>query len=457
MENNIVEAKYYVKRNRVLTALIAITSAIVSLFVAGFCFSFSFKENYWFIAVAIYFILEGGSIIAPLFIKDDYKAMKFQGVSQIIGVVIFMPYLLFMILWNDANGTMDYSFLTYFILAAAAFIKAMLFTGSRIFINKDYHPMLHGYANGALITTLFLFAIIELIIVNNFYPGTTTAVFDNLLKEKPIWIYIIDIIINATLTIFAALLALSTAIRASTREELSTSNKIKHTIKWFADNEVGMFFGLIFTLYLAVLSIINMKQSFFYILLFIYYIGNVIIRATNYLLHKKIQRISDGNQIKDNRYSSWLLLLNALTYLFFSNVLVVAAIFMMIQKANVGSNIYLFLFMIIPMAIYRWITANKNIKRNRKDNNTYKLGVSLIGLVNVFFTILEVVAISCHELPIVWLRYVIIILAIIAAKISVIVVAFIFVIHWIRSMILNNRIKERRLAKQKREKEENDA
>ena len=211
-----------------------------------------------------------------------------------------------------------------------------------------------------------------------------------------------------------------------------------------------MFFGLMFTLYLAVLSIINMKQSFFYILLFIYYIGNVTIRITNYLLHKKIQKISQGNQIKDNRYSSWLLLLNALTYLLFSNVLVVAAIFMMINKADMGANIYLFLFFNIPMAIFRWISANKNVKKNRKENNTYRLGVSLIGLVNVFFTILEVVAISCHELPVVWLRYVIIILAVIVAKISVIVVAFIFIIHWIRSMILNSRRKERRLAKQQK-------
>ena len=191
--------------------------------------------------------------------------------------------------------------------------------------------------------------------------------------------------------------------------------------------------------------------------MFIYYIGNAIIRVANYLLHKKIQKISGDNQIKDNRYSSWLLLLNAITYLLFSNVLVVAAIFMMIQKANAGSNIYLFLFMIIPMAIIRWFMANKNIRANRKGNNTYRLGISLIGLVNVFFTILEVVAISCHELPVVWLRYVIIILAIIAVKISVIVVAFIFVIHWIRSMILNSRRKERRLAKLKKEQQEKDA
>ena len=441
----IVEANYYVKKNRELTTLMAIMSAFISLLVAGFCFSFAFKQNYWFIAVAFYFVLEGASIIAPLFIKDDYKAMKFQGVSQIISVIIFMPYLLFMILWNDANGTMDYSFFTYFIFAVAAFIKAMFFTGIRMFIKKDYHPMLNGYANGALISSFILLAIIELIIVNNFYPGTTTAVFDNLLKEKPIWIYIIDIITNATLTIFAALLALSTAIRAETREELSTTNKIKHTIKWFGDHEVSTFFGVLFTLYLAVLALINMKQSFFYILLFFYYIGNILIRLINYAWHKKIQQKCGDNQIKDNRLSSWILLFDAFTYLFFSNVLVLGAIFMMIQKANTGSNIYLFLFMTIPLAFFRFITANKNIKKNRKGNNTYRLGVSLIGLVNVFFTILEVVAISCHELPIVWLRYVFIILAIIVTKIAVIIVAFIFIIHWIRSIILNSRRKERKL------------
>lgn len=447
----IVEANYYVKKNRELTTLMAIMSAFISLLVAGFCFSFAFKQNYWFIAVAFYFVLEGASIIAPLFIKDDYKAMKFQGVSQIISVIIFMPYLLFMILWNDANGTMDYSFFTYFIFAVAAFIKAMFFTGIRMFIKKDYHPMLNGYANGALISSFILLAIIELIIVNNFYPGTTTAVFDNLLKEKPIWIYIIDIITNATLTIFAALLALSTAIRAETREELSTTNKIKHTIKWFGDHEVSTFFGVLFTLYLAVLALINMKQSFFYILMFVYYIGTATIRIINYLWHRRIKKKCGDNQIRDNRLSSWILLFDAFAYLIFSNVLVVAAIFMMIQKANAGTNVYLFLFFSVPMAIMRLVTTFKSIKANRKGNNTYKLGLSLGGLVALFFTILEIVAIGCHEFSVVLLRFSFIIIAIGAVKIAVIVVAIIFVIHWFRSIILNNRFRERKLKKKAEE------
>ena len=450
MEEKIIDnQEVNVKRDRGLCFMMALVSAFISLIVSGFCYFLSFIGNYWFIAIAVYFLLESASIIAPLFVKDDYKAMRLQGVSQILGVLLIMPYLLFMILWNDANGTMDYSFLTYAAFAIAAFMKAMIFTANRSMIKHDYHPLLHAYSNGALITTFYLLIIVELIIVNRFYPGSSAAIFDNLLKEKPIWIYIIDITINAIFTIFAALLALSTAIRAKTREELSTTGKIKHTIKWFSDHEISMFFGLIFTIYLAVLSIINMRQSFFYILLFIYYVGTASIRAINYLWHRKIQEKSENNPIKDNRLSSWILLFDALTYLAFSNVLVLAAIFMMIQKVNVGTNIYLFLFMIIPMAIMRLMTTGKSIKSNRKNNNTYRLGVSLIGLVSLFFTILEIVAISCHSMPIVWLRYVFIILAIIAAKIAVIVVAFIFVIHWIRSIILNRKSKERKYLKEK--------
>lgn len=456
MEETIIK-KEELKKNRDLCALMAGLSAFTSLLIAGYSVYLTVLGNFWFIAIAVCFLLECFFLIFPLFKPEDYQAMKLQGIGQILSVLILMPYLLFMILWNDPNHKMDYSAFMFLFFGVATVFKVLLYFVNRLLIKEDYHPLLHAYSNGSLISAFYIVIVVELTIVNIAYPGTTTSVFENVLREKPVWIYIIDILLNATLTVFAALLALSTLIRADTKEQLSTKGKLKHTAQWFSDHEISMFFGLMFTLYLAVLSIINMKQSFFYILLFIYYLGNAIIRVTNYLLHKKIQRISEGNQIKDNRYSSWLLLLNAVTYLLFSNVLVVAAIFMMIQKANVGSNIYLFLFMIVPMAIYRWFTANKNIRRNRRENNTYRLGISLIALVNVFFTILEVVAISCHELPVVWLRYVIIILAIIAAKISVIVVAFIFVIHWIRSMILNSKRKERRLAKLKREQEEKDA
>ena len=448
MEKNIENNKPN-QKNRSLSIIIAILSTLLSLVLAGYSIYLSALGNYWFIAIGFYFLFVTASIVWPLFKQDDYEAMHLQGVLEIIGVLFIMPYLIFMILWNDPNGLMKDSLITYLVLGISSGLFIGLYVISRLINKKDYQPLLHAYSNNGLIIASVLIVIIELIIVNYFYPGSSTAIFDNLLKEKPLWIYIIDILVNATMTVIVAFLALSTAIRADTKEELNTKGKIQYTLKWFTDHEISMFFTLLLTLYLAVLSIINMKQSFFYILLFIYYIGNATIRIINYVWHKKIQKICGDNQIKDNRLSSWILLFDAFTYLAFSDVLVVAAIFMMIQKANAGANIYLFLFMNVPLAIVRWFTANKSIRKNRRGNNTYRLGLSLIGLVNVFFTILEVIAISFHQLPIVWIRYVFIILAIIAVKIAVIVVAIIFVIHWIRSIILNRRSKERKYLKEK--------
>ena len=434
--------------SRASSVIIALLSTLVSIFIAGYCFYISSLGTFWFIPIGSYFALECLFIIIPLFIKDEYKAMRLQGIFQIITVVLIMPYLLFMILWNDANGVMDYSFFTYGAFAVSAALKVIISLISSIAISRNYRPLLHAYRNNGYIAAFYLGIIVELIVINQYYPGSSTAIFDNLLQEKPLWTYIISISVNAVSTIFAALLALSTAIRAKTQEQLTTGGKIKHTIKWFNDNEVSMFFGLIFTMYLAILALINMRQSIFYILLFAYYVGTASIRLINYIWHRLILKKVGDNQIRENRSSSWILLFDAFAYLLFSNVLVVGAIFMMIQKSNAGTNIYLFLFMIIPMAIMRFITSNKSIRKNRKDNNTYRLGVSLVGLVSVFFTILEIVAIACHEIHIIF-RFVFIITAIVAVKIAVIIVAIIFVVHWIRSIILNNRRKERRLRKQK--------
>ena len=434
---------------RAIGGLVAVVSAFMSLILGGFCFYLSVLGTWWFIPLGALFAVDGLFLIIPVFIKDAYKAMKVQGVIQIISVLLLMPYLLFMVLWNDPNGVMDYSYLTYLVFGSALLFKLILALFCRIAMKKNYHPFIHAVSNNGLIMVTYLVIVIELILMNKFFPGTTTSPFDNLLREKPIWSYIVSILVNAAMTIFAALLALSVAIRAETKEVLTTGGKIKHTIKWFNDNEVSMFIGLMFTLYLAVLALINMKQSFFYILMFVYYMGTATIRVINYLWHKRIQKKCGDNQIRDNRLSSWILLFDAFAYLIFSNVLVVAAIFMMIQKANAGANVYLFLFFSVPMAIMRFVTANKSIRANRRANNTYRLGVSLAGLVSVFFTILEIFAIAFHSFPIVWVRFVMIIMAIAAVKIAVIIVAFIFVIHWFRSIILNNRRRERRLAKQK--------
>ena len=435
--------------NKLLSTLIAGLSSAISLLIGVFSFYFSALGNYWFIVIGLFFLLDSALLILPLFKKDEYQAMRFQGIYQIISVIFFMSYLLFMILWNDANQAMNYSLLTFLVLGISCLFKALLFLFNRLINKKGYQPLLHAYSNNSLICASYIIIIIELIIVNRFYPGTSTAIFDNLLREKPIWIYIIDILLNASLTVIAAFLALSTYIRAVTKEQLSPTNKIKHTIKWFNEHEISMFFGLIFTVYLAVLSLINLKESGFYILLFVYYIGTASIRLINYLWHRHIKKVCGDNQIKDNRKSSWILLFDAFTYLLFSNILVAGAIVMMIQKSNVGANIYLFLFMIIPMAFFRFITANKNIRSNRRGNNTYRLGISLIGLVSTFFTMLEIIAITMHALPVVWLRYVFIILAIIVVKIAVIVVAIIFIVHWIRSIVLNRRSKERKYLKER--------
>ena len=438
------EQQTTINKHRFYDILEAIISSFISLFTCGFAFYLAIKGTFWFYPIAIYFLIESAFIIITLFIKDAYKAMRLLGIFQIVNTIILMSYLLFMILWNDPNCKMDYSFYTYLTFGGALFFKALLAAFNHLLINKQYHPLLHAYRNNDLITAFYLLLIIELILANQFYPGTNEAIFDNLLREKPFWIYLIGILLNATLTTLAALLALSTDIKAKTQEQLTTVGKIKHTVHWFNQNEVSMFFALIFTFYLAILSLINMKQSFFYILLFIYYMGTITIRLINYLWHKKIQKRCGDNIIKENRLSSWILLFDAGAYLVFSDVLVIGAIFMMLQRANVGSNIYLFLFMIVPMAVMRLITTNKSIKDNRRGNNTYRLGVSLISLISLFFTILEIVAISCHALPIVWMRYILIITTAIAAKIAVIVVTVIFVIHWFRSMILNNKRKEKR-------------
>ena len=450
MEDITPESKEVVKKQHTAYKIIsALFSALVSFFVAGCGFYWASKGIFWFIPIGSYFVLEGLFILFSLIKKNEYKAMRLQGVFQILGVITFMSYLLFMMLWNDPDALMDYSINTYLVLGIAFGVKFIFSIVSSILIKLNYNPLVHAYRNNDLISSFYFVLIAVLIVCNYYYPGTSTALFDNLLREKPLWIYIINIALNGTLTMVASLLALSTDIRSKTREQLSTVGKIKHTVKWFNNNEVTMFFGLIFTMYLAILAIVNMRQSPFYIFLFFYYIGTAFIRLNNYVLHKMVVKAAGNNQTKDNRLSSWILLLDAFMYLFFSNVLILGAVFMMIQKVNTGANIYLFLFFIIPMALWRFLTSNRSVRANRKANNTYKLGVSLMGIVSSFFSLLEIVAIAVHNVPIEWVRYVIIIAAIAVVKIAVIIVAVIFIIHWIRSMILNSKRKERRKKAQK--------
>ena len=450
MENN----EAYRSSNRKLAFISALVSSLISLGVGAFSYYVAAIGNYWFWLIGSYFLSEAAFILVPLFFKDEYKGMRFMGAIQIIHIILMMGYLLLMVLWNDSFGFMDQvRVIAYIVYSAAIFLKVLISCINRLIIKKNYNPLLHAYSNLDLIASFYLVVVIELIITNQFYPGEAIALLDNLLKEKPIWIYIIDLSLNATLTIFGALLALSTDIRSKTREQLNTVSKIKHTVKWINDNEVSMFMGLVFTSYLALLALINIRLSIFYIFLFIYYVGTASIRVINYLWHRSIVKRCKGNPIRENRKSSWILLVDSAIYLFFSNVVCIGAAFMMANKANAGTNIYMFLFMIIPMGIMRFVMAIRGIKNNRKKNNTYKLGLSLISLVCAFFSSLEIVAILAHTAP-AFVRYAVIILMMIVVKIAVIVVAIIFVTQWFRSMIVNRHTKERRWRRQKEQEQQ---
>ena len=96
------------KQNNGLKILLATISAMVSFAVSGFCFYLSYLHTYWFVLIGIYFFVEGLFILIPLGQKDEYKAMRIQGIFQIIGVIIMMDYLLVMSLWNDPDRIMLY-------------------------------------------------------------------------------------------------------------------------------------------------------------------------------------------------------------------------------------------------------------------------------------------------------------------------------------------------------------
>ena len=71
-------------KNKTSTILLEIISAIASFAIGGFCLYLSYLQNYWFIAVGISFLFEGLFIFIPMGIKDEYKAMRVQGVFQVI-------------------------------------------------------------------------------------------------------------------------------------------------------------------------------------------------------------------------------------------------------------------------------------------------------------------------------------------------------------------------------------
>ena len=139
------------KKNRELCALMAALSALVSILLAGYSVYLCVLGNLWFIGVAVFFLIESWLVIWPLFKNEDYQAMRMQGITQIVGVLFFMPYLLFMILWNDPYSKMDYSTMTFLFLGVSALFNVLLYFVNRIMIKEDYHPLLHAYSNNSLI------------------------------------------------------------------------------------------------------------------------------------------------------------------------------------------------------------------------------------------------------------------------------------------------------------------
>ena len=421
-------------RNRKpLIIFLTILSVIASIALAGISLYLSVLNNYWFIPLGIYFIFEAIFIIIGAVQKDEYIGMRVLGVFQVVGVILVMCYTLAMVLWND-NGTMEY-FYSYIIYGASGGIKLLVFLIASIAIKKEYNAILHAFRNNDFITVLYVLMIVTLIIYKYFYPV-------NSFTDK-LWIYIVEAVVNAILTTFAAFFALSTIIRSKTKEPLSPVGKIKHTIKWFADNEINIFFSTIFSFYLAVMAFINCKRGFVFWFLGVYYIFMALIRFLNYYIHRKIMKACGDNKVKENRWSSIILLLDAFIFFTFSILITIAATAIVYNKINADTSIYLFLFYIIPLGIFRVITAVKNSKKYRRERDTYKLGLSYTSLLASVFSLLEIVAIACHAWP-VWWKVMVFIIVVIIIHIFVLVVCVIFIIQFIRSLIINRKSREKR-------------
>ena len=429
------------KENTGLKVLSTLTTILISIGLSFFSFYLGLLKIYWFHAFGAFFIFDAVFTLVGSVKKDRYNGMLTLGRWQAFSVVVVMVYLLAMILWDDKEGLMPYN-IAYIIFGVTAGIKLVFAFINHIAITKYYQPILHAHRNHNVIEVFFLITLITLTITNQFYPGSG----DGLLQEKPLWIYIIDVSVNGVSTILVALYALSTIVRAKEREEMSTVGKIKHLVTWMNENEIAMFFSLIFSMYLIALALMNVRSNFqtnwFYLFLAIYYTVLAGIRIINYLWHRAIMKNAD-NKIRENRNSSWILLFNAVIYSLFSDVLAFGAIMLMTNKVNAGSNIYLFLFITIPFGILKFILAGRAIKNNKDKNNTYRLGLGYIALINAIFSLLEIIAIAIHDLTTVF-KWFVIIVSVVAVKFFVLVVAVIFVVHFFRSLIINRRSKERK-------------
>ena len=429
------------KRNKGLIIFLTIISFIVSLAISGYAAYLSFLENWWFILIAVYFFFEAIFILVATTRKDEYISMKVFGIFEIIGVLVMMDYLLVMILWND-SGTMVY-LNSYIVFGGAAFLKGLTTIISASANRKEYNPTLHGFRNNDLITFTYLLLIIELVVFKNIYPRTSYT--------DTLWVYIVEVLTNASLTVLAAFLALSTAIRSKVKEDLSPIGKIKHTINWFVDNEISVYFGTIFSGYLAFLALLNAKKSWVYVFLAAFYIFIALIRLVNFIWHRSIKKKADGNKILENRKSSFILLFDSIIFFLYTPVVIAAAIMLMGEKINVDTNIYLFLFLIVPFAIMRFINAHRDLKKSRTEGDTYRIASGYLSLITAVFSMLEIVAIACHTFN-KGAKLTIIIILSIFIQIFVWVICITFLVFFGRGVFQNRRSIERAYLKDKNNK-----
>ena len=162
------------KQNKVIKIIEVIISLFTSLFLSAFCFYLFYKHNYWFIALGIHFIFDALFVFIPSLIKDDYKAMRVQGIYQILSSIVVMSYLLvMMLLWNDVDQVMLYQ-TSYIVFGTAIGVKLITSIMTYISIKINYHPLLHAYRNNDINTLIYLGVIIALTIFNYYHPGTGT-------------------------------------------------------------------------------------------------------------------------------------------------------------------------------------------------------------------------------------------------------------------------------------------
>ena len=405
--------------------ILSIFSSLASFAFGVFALYLSMIGNVYFIPIGIYYLLEGIFLIVPLTFKDEYRGMKYISIFQIVGVILMMCYLLFMIVWSD-DGKMLFE-TTYYVIGGVALVKTITSIISHILLCKEYQPLVHSLRNSDLITLNYLACIVELVIC---------TYFDN--PNRRLELYIVEIGTNAILTAVVGFLALSLIIMAYKKEEQSMVGKFKTVGSWFRDNEISLFFGLIFTTYLAIAALINMKNSFFYIFIFIFYFVFALIRLNNWHWHKKIVTNNPGQPERVNHFTSKIMIFDALVIFLVGSAFAVGAILMMLDKFKTETNIYYFLIILLPFTLMRVIMTIVSFRNGKKANDVYFDIKNYLSLISLGFSLLGVIAIACYSLPYA-ARLAIIIISAILAMLLLQILVLIMLFRGFKGLIVHKR------------------